>query len=193
MMGMEQIEVTLNEAADLADPPQPRDNSRLHVSTLVNRAAKLTGNTWYEDEEPSPEGWNIMALGRIWEWASRPIIIDRARAEGLEFTPQVVREVDGIVGSLDGVLSSTLAPDHTLAVVECKSRHSSPSDPRDNWRYMCQSMAYCYMTGCTSLWMPILYLPRRGPPDSPFHLYRIEFEPHQLVENWVMLRNVRDV
>ena len=50
MMGMEQIEVTLNEAADLADPPQPRDNSRLHVSTLVNRAAKLTGNTWYEDE-----------------------------------------------------------------------------------------------------------------------------------------------
>ena len=109
-MGMEQIEVTLNEAADLADPPQPRDNSRLHVSTLVNRAAKLTGNTWYEDTEPSPEGWNIMALGRIWEWASRPIIIDRARAEGLEFTPQVVREVDGIVGSLDCLLYTSPSP-----------------------------------------------------------------------------------
>ena len=142
-MELEHMDVSLNDVADLADPPLPRDNSRLHVSTLVNRAAKLTGNTWYEDEEPSPEGWNIMALGRIWEWASRPTIIDRARAEGLEFTPQVVREVDGIVGSLDGVLSSPLAPDHIVAVVEAKSRHSSPSDPRDNWRYMVQSMAYC--------------------------------------------------
>lgn len=78
-MELTHIEVTLNEAADLADPPEPRDNSKLHVSTLVNRAAKLTGNTWYEDKEPSPEGWNIMALGRIWEWASRPTIEVKAR------------------------------------------------------------------------------------------------------------------
>ena len=190
-MELEHLDITLNEAADWADPPPPRDNSRLHVSTLVNRAAKLTGNPWYEDKEPTQEGRNILALGRIWEWASRPAIGERARAEGLEFIAQVVREVDGIVGSLDGVLSPALSPDHTVAVVECKSRHSSPGDPRANWRWMVQSMAYCYMTGCTTLWMPVLYLPRRGPPDSPFHLYRIEFEPHQLVENWVMLRNLR--
>ena len=192
-MELEHIEVNLNEAADLADPPEPRDNSKLHVSTLVNRAAKLTGNPWYEDKEPSPEGWNIMALGRIWEWASRPTVEAKAREMGLEFHPQVVKEVDGIVGSLDGVLSPSPAPAHTVAVVECKSRHSSPGDPRDNWRYMAQSMAYCYMSGCTTLWMPVLYLPRRGPPDSPFHLYQIEFQPHEIVENWVMLRNVRDV
>ena len=57
-MELEHMDVSLNEVADLADPPEPRDNSRLHVSTLVNRAAKLTGNTWYEDcllyTSPSP-------------------------------------------------------------------------------------------------------------------------------------------
>jgi len=100
----------------------------------------------------------------------------------------VEREVDGIIGSLDGVLTS---PAGVEAVVECKSRHSSPGDPTENWRYMAQVQAYLYMSVCTVVWMPILYLPRRGAPNAELRLHIIEFEPRELVENWMMLRNLR--
>ena len=183
-------ELSMSEAADLVDPPLERDETKDHVSALVNEAVRLTGHGKPYDGEPTEWGWNIMALGRIVESVVRPIVQREAERRGWQFTSQVVSEVDGIVGSLDGLLVS---PNRTEAVVEVKSRHSSPSDPTENWRYMAQVQAYCMMALTTKAWMPILYLPRRGPPNAELHLYVVEFEPWELAENWQMLRNIRGV
>jgi len=181
-------ELSMSEAADLLDPPAERDESKAHVSHLVNEAVRIIGNGKAYDGEPTQWGWNIMALGRIVESVVRPIVQREAESRGWRFSPQVVCEVDGIVGSLDGLLVSDAGVE---AVVEVKSRHSSPSDPRDNWRYMAQVQAYCRMAFTQVAWMPILYLPRRGPPNAELHLHVIQFEVQELVENWEMLRNIR--
>ena len=185
---LEPIALSMTTAADLLDPPPERDETKDHVSSLVNEAVKGTGQGRSYDSEPTQEGWNIMALGRIAEAVLRPIIIQEADKRGWRFQAQVEREVDGIIGSLDGGLPSPAGVD---AVVECKSRHSSPGDPTENWRYMAQVQAYLYMSVCTVVWMPILYLPRRGAPNAELRLHIIEFEPRELVENWMMLRNLR--
>jgi len=182
------VELSMSEAADLLDPPVERDDTKHHVSHLVNEAVRIIGNGKAYDGEPTQWGWNIMALGRIAEAVVRPIVQREADKRGWRFTPQVVSEVDGIVGSLDGLLVSDAGVE---AVVEVKSRHSSPSDPRDNWRYMAQVQAYCRMAFTQVAWMPILYLPRRGPPNAELHLHVIQFEVQELVENWEMLRNIR--
>jgi hypothetical protein len=181
-------EFELDDVADLADPPLPRDNSRVHVSSLVNRAAKLVGLPSYSDEEPTRAQRNIMALGRLWEAMVRPAVESLAGGEGLEFQAQGVWEVDDVIGSLDGILVESGL---TYAVVEIKTRWSNAGDPRDNWRWMAQVKGYCFMAMCRRAWMPVLYLPRRGPPDAEFQLHKLEFQPHELAENWQMLMGAR--
>lgn len=180
--------MTLDDVADLADPPQPRDNSQVHVSDLINKAAKVVGLPSYSDAEPTAAQRNIMALGRLWEAMVRPMIQDLAIKEGLEFEAQRTCEVDRVVGSLDGVLRGT---EGLHAVVETKSRWAESGDPTENWRWMAQVKAYCFMVVCTRVWMPVLYLPRRGPPNAEFVLHKLEFAPHELAENWQMLMGVR--
>jgi len=76
--------------------------------------------------------------------------------------------------------------------VETKSRWTDSGDPRDNFRWMAQVKAYCFMSMCTRAWMPVLYLPRRGPPNAEFVLHKLEFLPHELAENWQMLIGARN-
>ena len=52
--------MNLNYVADLADPPDYRDESVVHVSDLVSRAAKLVGLPSYSSE-PTEAQRNIMA------------------------------------------------------------------------------------------------------------------------------------
>jgi len=182
--------IPLSLVADLVDPPAYRDESKVHVSTLVHKAALLTGHG--RDSPITPEVEDIMALGRIWEQAVRPHVREAALEEGLWAEFQGVKEKDEVVGSLDGILydaeKGKILP---RAVVEIKSRWSSPGDPRDNWRWMVQSKAYCLMAGVKELWMPVLYLPMRGPPKAEYVLHKLEFLEHELEENWMMLMNVK--
>ena len=185
---------SLEDIADLLDPPLPRDESKPHVSTLVHRAAMLTGNGTRRTEEGfTQETLNTMALGRLWEYLVRPWVREEAVRRGYWFDAQVGVEEEGVIGSLDGMLYLPVGGEVVpQVVVEVKSRHASPGDPRDNWRWMAQCKAYCYMAGVTRVWIPALYLPRRGPHDAPFKLHEIEFEEHELVENWRMLMNMRE-
>ena len=179
--------MNLNYVADLADPPDYRDESVVHVSDLVSRAAKLVGLPSYSSE-PTEAQRNIMALGRLWEAMVRPTVKELAESEGLQFCPKEPRVMNGVVGSLDGILIKKGEPaSRTYAVVETKSRWTDSGDPRDNFRWMAQVKAYCWMSMCTRAWMPVLYLPRRGPPNAEFVLHKLEFLPHELAENWQML------
>ena len=181
-------QLSMSVAVDKFDPPEPRDHSKVHVSELINRAAKLTGMAPSYDDEPTQEGWNIMALGRGVEALLRPMLIHEAGKKEWLFRPQVVHTVDDIIGSLDGELHSYQGIE---AIVEMKSKHSSPGDPRENWRYMAQCQAYCKMAGATVAWMPVLYLPRRGPPNAELHLYQISFSESEIEDLWLTLKNCK--
>jgi len=190
------IPLSMPRTADLLDPPQPRDESKVHVSTLVNEAARLVAPKWYYErgDVGEVEENGIMALGRMWEYCVRPMVEDKARAMGCMFDEQIIQEHEGVIGTLDGrIRPHSLQepyPGHTLAVVEIKSRHSNPMDPREHWRWMVQVQAYCYMAECKNAWMPVLYVKNR-PPDAELLLHQLVFEEWELVENWGMLMNVK--
>ena len=188
LRGMEIL--SMSEIADLLEPPEPRDQTRYHVSTLVNEAARVTGNTYYVDAEPEPWQENIMAMGRILEYDLRVICHQRADEKGLIFEPQLIRTLDDIIGTLDGILFSDELP---VAVVEMKTAWSQTRSPLENWRYMCQVMAYCKLAETTIAWMPIVNIPRgQGPPNVEARMYNIAFARGEINENWQLLINVRD-
>ena len=183
-------QLSMSQMVDRFDCPLPRDHSKVHVSELINRAAKLTGLDRVYEDDPPQEIWNIMALGRGVEAILRPTIIHEAGKRQWLFKhgEQTVHTVDGIIGSLDGELHSYQGIE---AIVEMKSKHSSPNDPRENWRYMTQCKAYCHMSGCSTAWMPVLYLPRRGPPNVELHLYQITYSDVEIADTWAMLKNCK--
>ena len=188
-------DLDLDHTADLLDPPLDRNTSVEHVSDLIDRLAGLTGRKQYGDEEPSDLGKRLMAMGRITETILRPTITEFAENKGWTAEFQCEAVVEGVIGSLDGKLFSE--PGTVEAVVEMKSRSASPGDLMDvtndtHWRYQCQTMAYCFMTGCQTAYMPILWFPR-GAPDFQLKLYEIKYSIEDLLANWAALRNMRRV
>jgi len=196
-MNLATLTPDLMTIADIIDPPLPRDESKTHVSYLVNEAAKIAGKRAY-DGEPSEVGWAMMAMGRMWEVHARAIVIKYAEDQGLWLdepaitynNPQgnMVAEMDGVVGTLDGKIyeGTTLS-----AIMEAKCRFTKSSDPRDTWNWMLQVKAYCHMESCQAAWMPVLYLPLRGEPKPEFQLHFLTFTKLELEENWQMLMNVK--
>ena len=187
-------DLDLGRTADLLDPQVHREEGD-HVSDLINRLAGLLGRHQYGDD-PEPLGERLMAMGRISEAVLRPMISEVASLKGWHCEFQVVERVDGVIGSLDGTVTG---PTGIEAVVEIKSRYAAPGDTTfvgapgkgdTHWRYMCQTMAYCYMTACQTVWMPVLYFPRGG-PDVQLKLHVVHFEPQELVSNWNALLNMR--
>ena len=191
LRGMEIL--SMSEIADLLEPPEPRDQTRYHVSSLVNEAARVTGNTFYVDKAPEQWRENIMAMGRILEYDLRVICHQRAGEKGLIFEPQIILTLDDVLGTLDGILYDAADPTQAIAVVEMKTAWSQPRNPLENWRYMCQVQAYCKLARCTEARMPVVNLPRsHGPPNVEARLYTISFEQGEINENWNLLLNVRD-
>ena len=188
-------DLSLDRTADLLDPPLYRDTSVEHVSDLIDRLAGLTGRRQYGDEEPTNLGKRLMAMGRISEFVLRPTVRELAEEKGWTVEFQCEAVVEGVIGSLDGKLSSK--PGTIAAIVEMKSRYAAPGDITDAsndtyWRYMCQTMAYCYMTACQTAYVPVLWFPRGG-PDVQLKLYEIHYEIEELLTNWAALRNMRRV
>lgn len=183
-----------------------RGDETTHVSWAVNELARTTGaGTWYDPAVP-PTEWqtNIMALGRALEVVMGPVVAEWAAEQGLVYLPKVYRELEGRTGSLDGeVVSLDVCQNPSFrpapetyrphAVVEMKSRNAQAKDIKGEWRYMKQGAAYCWMAGTTTLWMPVMYLPRSYPPDVFCLLHVVEFSPVELAENWQSIVAMRGV
>lgn len=180
--------LSLPEAANLWDEPQPRDADHWHVTDLINEAAKVINPKYHYPDDHTENG--IMALGRIWECAIRPYVEDKAVSEGYKFSRQVIVSRDDVIGTTDGILEPK-SHKGKRKVVEIKSRHSSPADPTHHWRWMAQVKAYCAITGCTEAWMPVLYLPK-SPPDAVLLLHRLKFTDKEIDDWWTILLSVKE-
>ena len=187
-------ELRLMDVSYSLDPPQIRDESYDHVSDLINEAGKYTHEyKYYPPDEPTPEGWNRMALGRIIEACLRPMVQERCDELGLRFFPSEVAKVDGIIGSLDGEVRDD--NDRVVAVVEFKSRNWHPmSDITENKKYLAQAASYCYMRGCTEAWIPVLSIPPFTNPmqaNPQCHIYTVTFDQSELDQHWAILLKLR--
>jgi len=183
---METIETrSMHNLADLLDPPGFRDPSKPHVTDLIYAADNLGKDVEPFDYDSLPQATrNIMSMGRIWEHLVRADVIRLAVEQGLMPVMKLSVEVDGIIGSVDGVLYSPAIKkletewykELAEVVVEIKARFSPPKPdfPSGNKKYMRQCKAYCRMTGARKVWMPIGYFQNR-PPNVEYLIHKFEF------------------
>jgi len=178
--------------ADLFDPPQPRNEDSWHVSTLLNEWARIEPDKIRGFNGPINQGTlNIMAFGRLLEPTLRPIMAQRAGANGLDFVPSPdPMTVDGIIGTFDGLFQTL---DGTpVSIVEIKSRHTAPHqlDPENkgDFRYLAQVMSYCYMVKVLDALMPVVSV-LQGRPE--IHLQTLKFTQEELDYNWHKLKVAR--
>jgi hypothetical protein len=83
--------------------PSPRDFTKFHVSNLIESAKSITkGDNSYYEFQGEPSG--IMSFGRIWEAAIDCYLLDYSTKHGGVYSPDVEREQDGIIASLDGIV-----------------------------------------------------------------------------------------
>jgi len=183
----------MSNLADLLDPPGLRDPSKPHVTDILREIENLGKEVEPFDYDALPENVkNIMAMGRIWEYLVRGDVITEAVRMNLIPVMKKELEVDGIIGSTDGILLNPRTG-LTETVVEIKARFSpSKSDfPSGSTRYMRQCKAYCHMSGARKVWMPILYLSTK-PPNAEYIVHRFGFTDLEVQENWQMILNMRD-
>jgi len=187
---------SMDNLADLLDPPGFRDPSKPHVTDLIYAADAIGSGKEIVpfDYDALPEySRNIMSMGRIWEHLVGADVIREACLQGLVPIMKPVMEVDGILGSVDGALYPVDRLTQAEVVVEIKARFSPPKPdfPMGNTKYMRQCKAYCHMTGARKVWMPILYFNTR-PPNAQYLIHRFEFTDLEVEENWQMILNIRD-
>ena len=207
LMNAGETDLDFSEVVKYLDPLEIRDETKFHVSTLVNEAAQLNDwrdptsgkNQWYDPNAPDVPAFTSLAnMGRVAEHMFRPIVQQLVTMGGYQFLPQKICDKQEIIGTLDGLIYKEDI-EEPFAVVEMKSKWAQPYDPRTNPKWMSQVMAYLYMqeNECTRAWMPIMFLPRPN-QDSNWvthiqtFLFKLEFTPAELKSNWNLLLNARD-
>lgn len=191
-MKIQSIELDLAEVASDFDPPSERDETKIHMSECRDallETLKIQSARNAEEELPQ---WvkNLGSFGLIWERVLQTTMIKKAHEQDLLFRPGTISlEMDGIIGSLDGLLYPMKGKGPS-AVWENKTRWHHDEIPIDNDKYMIQAKAYCWMAGVTQVWFPVLNIASR-PPDMRQWLHIIEFSVQELMENWKSLLAVK--
>lgn len=200
-MEIQSTQLDLQVVADTFSPPHHRNESKVHVSELRDALLETLGKGQKKDEDELPQ-WvkNLGNFGIIWEKVLWDVAECEAIERGLTFRhqPAIVIEVDGIIGSLDGLLikeryvngSFNMVDTIPVAVWECKTRWKAQELPTENDKYMIQAKAYCWMVGVTQCWFPVLNLGGR-PPDMTQWLHIVDFTAIELMENWKALLNMK--
>lgn len=183
--------INLEQVADLCElgitrfTPEPRDHSLWHISNLLISAHRITkGKVEYYENDDLPSG--LMSMGRIWETVVDCYMTDYAKRHDGVFVPDVVYEMDGIAGSLDGLMM--LSTVDLPIVCETKWRFSISEDiPLDHLQqiraycHLAETRLACYVSGHVST----------TPPIVQAFLRLIKFEPMSIAETWQGLLNTK--
>lgn len=164
---------------------QDRSHDKPHVTGLIKGlGTALKIKPFVEKEGPSPlelAGNNYSELGFIFE-----TLLEQSWKERLGIRPGEI-ECEGVVGSPDGLSVSPYGP--CIEEYKC-TWSSSKKQPHEEWRYMMQVKAYCYMTGVKTVLFRILYINGDYKPPMPqYKTYLYEFDQEEIDTAWSMLRN----
>lgn len=173
-------------------PDEPRSNdNRAHLTSIARYIRDKAGLGYRET------GWDrdvTMEVGFMWEDVLTRVFKDRMAKIRHSF---IIRpgeiELDGIVGTPDGLGPDPLGIQH-LVLEEYKATwRSTNKSPADNWDYMVQTKGYCKMTGTTVVVMRILHIVGDYRGSGPqYRVARIEYTQDEIDQNWAMLQASKD-
>jgi hypothetical protein len=164
---------------------QDRTHSKPHVTQLIRGlGTALKIKPFVKREGPSPlelAGNNYSEIGFIFE-----TMLEQAWRERLGLRVGEI-ECEGIIGSPDGIGTSPYGP----CVEEYKCTWASSTKyPHEEWRYMMQVKAYCYMLGLDQVLFRVLYINGDYKPPMPkYKTYLYQFDQEEIDTAWFMLKN----
>ena len=193
-MKIQSTQLSMGEVAETFHPSDPRDESKIHISDLRDTLLETLG--LQRGKEKVIPQWvkNLGSFGLVWEKVVHGTIQEQAwngGPPGMTFQGATIVEVDGIIGTLDGLILQE-PNGRPAAVWENKTRWRAEELPTDNERYMIQAKAYCWMVGVTQCWFSVLNISAR-PPNMVQWLHIIDFTPQELMENWRSLLQMREI
>lgn len=164
------------------------NTGKIHLSDIAKYIEHKMG---YMKRSKGVEDWdmNLAAeVGFLWEDVLSRAFADRYAARIGEV------EMDGIVGSPDGLSPNDPLGKEALVNEEYKATwRSTNKTPTDIWYWETQFKSYCYMLGVTVTVVRVLYLMGNYKGSGPqYKVFRMEFTPFDLRENWKMIVEHRD-
>jgi hypothetical protein len=164
-----------------------RSTDKLHVSEVIrwvdNRVIHRGQRKPYEDLSPNEKKrmGNYVSVGYAWEDLLAQSL---APVFGGEYVRTGEIELDGIVGTPDGLELNGMAVDETKATWRSSRRDIST----DFWSWMVQVKAYCHMLQLNRVSLRVFFVNGNyadsGPQVKQFDLI---FEPRELQDNWTMI------
>lgn len=181
------VPINLEGVADLCQlgikrkTPTPRDLSLPHVTNLLE-SAKLIAKGTPKYHEYEGEILGIMSLGRIWEVAIDCYLTKYAVDQGGVYWPDMDMIVDGVIGSLDGVmLRMRNAILSEYVVCETKLRFTANGEIPPS--HLAQMRAYCHLASTDLAIYTSGHITAR-PPDARAIMSVIKFTQESIAETW---------
>src|ERR1700730_3643209 len=164
-----------------------RSTDKVHVSEVIrwvdNRVIHRGQRKPYEDLSPNEKKrmGNYVSVGYAWEDL---VAQSLAPVFGGEYVRTGEIELDGIVGTPDGLELTGMAVDETKATWRSSRRDIST----DFWSWMVQVKAYAHMLQLTRVSLLVFFVNGNyadsGPQGKKFD---IEFTDRELDDNWRMI------
>ena len=171
-----------------------RSTDTIHLTDVIKYIQHTMG-TGYKKGTWKADMYLTMDVGFMWEHALELAYADRMADRIGEV------EYEGIVGSPDGFgwdkdihnITGDRVWQGTgdLVLEEYKATWKSCNKPpTDNWAYMTQIKSYLKMMNLTVCIMHIVYLMGNYRGSGPqYRICRIEFEQHEIDENWRVIKD----
>lgn len=161
---------------------------KIHLSDIAKYIEYKMG---YMKRSKGVEDWDMelaAEVGFLWEDVLSRAFADRYAARVGEV------ELDGIVGSPDGLSPNDPLGQEPLVNEEYKATwRSVRKTPTDIWYWETQFKSYCHMLGVNVTVARVLYLMGDYKGSGPlYRVFRMEFTPFDLRENWKMILDHRD-
>jgi hypothetical protein len=183
-----EIEEEFNPKGSGVDRTSAHDTGKIHLSDI---AKYIEYKMDYAQRTKGSADWNMNLAGEVgflWEDLLSYVF-------GMKYAVRIGEvELDGIVGSPDGLSSNDPLGKELLVNEEYKATwRSIKKKPTDIWYWETQFKSYCHMLGVTVTVARVLYLMGDYKGSGPLYkVFRMEFTPFELRENWKMILDHRD-
>lgn len=198
------------------DPP-PYETEGIHVSSILRHCAIKTHQFTSEDQEDEMPVRVLIGIG--WEWGCARLYPEMLWQPGAVRRNGIVGHPDGLSllsGEFHVLVRSglgrwvrtgkTVVLDGEAVVEEFKytakshrvkgAKADQLKDIRDEWMWTQQTASYCNMHEMQPRFARFHVCWARGPYTHPmmecYMRYLIQYEPHELEGNWMMIENHRD-
>jgi hypothetical protein len=164
-----------------------RSTDKVHVSEVIrwvdNRVIHRGQRKPYEDLSPNERKrmGNYVSVGYAWEDLLAQSL---APVFGGEYVRTGEIELDGIVGTPDGLELTGLAIDETKATWKSSRR----SIETDYWAWWVQIKAYCFMLKVNKATLRTFFINGDYRESGPqIKMWEVEFSDRELLDNWALI------